>query len=51
MNQLRAFILLRTDVVLVMAKDLGFELEDGKPWHKHVNTEGFFHTPASPFKQ
>jgi hypothetical protein len=29
---------------------MGFDLEKNGAWHKHVNAEGFYHDPASPFE-
>lgn len=41
---------LRKEVVAQIAKKLGFDLEKNGAWHKHINADGFYHTPASPFE-
>jgi hypothetical protein len=41
---------LRKEVVAHVAKKMGFDLEKNGAWNKHLNAEGFYHTPASPFE-
>jgi hypothetical protein len=41
---------LRKVVVAQIGKKMGFDLEKNGAWHKHINAEGFYHDPASPFE-
>jgi hypothetical protein len=41
---------LRKEVVAQIAKKMGFDLATNGTWHKHINAEGFYHDPASPFE-
>jgi hypothetical protein len=41
---------LREVIVAQIGKKMGFDLEKNGAWHKHINAEGFYHNPASPFE-
>ena len=41
---------LRKVVVAQIGKKMGFDLEKNGAWHKHINAEGLYHNPASPFE-
>jgi len=41
---------LRKDVVAQIAKKMDFDLANNGAWHKHINAEGCYHNPASPFE-
>jgi hypothetical protein len=42
--------MLRKEVVAQIAKKMGFDLEKNSAWHKHIDADGFYHDPASPFE-
>ncbi len=41
---------LRRVVVAQIGKKMGFDLEKNGAWHKHIDIEGLYYDPASPFK-
>jgi hypothetical protein len=47
---LECAITLQKEVVAQIAKKMGFDLEKNGAWHQHINAEGVYHDPASPFE-